>query len=124
MPKRKGCACRSRRLEAVRRRAHRCRQGGPASLTSEELRRVHRYQREVERCVRKLSQGLPRQRRHRGERSNSMPAGGEMNMSVTRLVLTVLVVCISGPLFAQEWIEFANREDRFTCNFPTQPKVT
>ena len=27
-------------------------------------------------------------------------------------------------MFAQEWIEFANREDRFTCNFPSQPKVT
>ncbi|PYS32710.1 MAG: hypothetical protein DMG14_33775 [Acidobacteria bacterium] len=31
---------------------------------------------------------------------------------------------ISGPLFAQEWMEFASREDRFTCLFPSQPKVT
>ena len=31
---------------------------------------------------------------------------------------------ISGPSFAQEWIEFASREDRFTCNFPSQPKMT
>jgi hypothetical protein len=40
------------------------------------------------------------------------------------LVATALVLFISGSLFAQEWIEFASREDRFTCNFPTQPKVT
>src|SRR3989442_12860957 len=44
-------------------------------------------------------------------------------MRLTPLISTVLVLCISGPLFAQEWIEFANREDRFTCNFPTQPNV-
>jgi hypothetical protein len=43
-----------------------------------------------------------------------------------RLILTstVLLLSISAPLFGQEWIEFASREDRFTCNFPTQPKVT
>ena len=40
------------------------------------------------------------------------------------LISTILVLLISGSLFAQEWIEYANREDRFTCNFPTQPKVT
>jgi len=34
------------------------------------------------------------------------------------------VLSLSGTAFAQEWIEFANREDRFTCNFPTQPKIT
>jgi hypothetical protein len=34
------------------------------------------------------------------------------------------MLCFPGSLFAQEWIEFASREDRFTCNFPTQPKVT
>ena len=44
-------------------------------------------------------------------------------MRITRLISTVLVLFISGPLFAQEWIEFASREDRFTCNFPTQPKI-
>src|SRR5438128_9127228 len=40
------------------------------------------------------------------------------------LVSITLVLFISGSLFAQEWIEFASREDRFTCNFPSQPKVT
>src|SRR3979409_1668561 len=43
-----------------------------------------------------------------------------------RMIFTsaALALSISGALFAQEWIEFANREDRFTCNFPRQPKVT
>src|SRR5258705_4328741 len=40
------------------------------------------------------------------------------------LISTALALSISGSLFAQEWIEFANREDRFTCNFPSEPKVT
>ena len=44
-------------------------------------------------------------------------------MRLTPLISTALVLSISVPLFAQEWIEFANREDRFTCNFPSQPKV-
>src|SRR5437016_14392233 len=42
---------------------------------------------------------------------------------LTPLVSAAVVLSMSGPLFAQEWIEFANREDRFTCNFPSQPKV-
>ena len=37
---------------------------------------------------------------------------------------TFFLLSISVSLFAQEWIEFASREDRFTCNFPSQPKVT
>src|SRR5438093_2036689 len=44
-------------------------------------------------------------------------------MRLTPLISAILVFSISGPLFAQEWIEFASREDRFTCNFPTQPKI-
>jgi hypothetical protein len=36
----------------------------------------------------------------------------------------VLTLAVAAPLFAQEWIEFASRQDRFTCNFPGQPKVT
>ena len=44
-------------------------------------------------------------------------------MRVTPLISAVLVLSISGTLFAQEWIEFASREDRFTCNFPIQPKI-
>ena len=40
------------------------------------------------------------------------------------LTLLALVASLSGPLFAQEWVEFASQQDRFTCNFPVQPKVT
>jgi len=44
------------------------------------------------------------------------------------IISTSLILAVSGPLLtqalAQEWIEFASREDRFTCNFPTQPKIT
>src|SRR5207249_10187121 len=45
-------------------------------------------------------------------------------MRLMPLISAALAVFISGPSFAQEWIEFASREDRFTCNFPSQPKVT
>ena len=41
------------------------------------------------------------------------------------IVLSIaLLASVSVPAFAQEWIEFASREDRFTCNFPSQPTVT
>jgi hypothetical protein len=45
-------------------------------------------------------------------------------MHLTPLISTALMLAVSGPLFAQEWVEFASREDRVTCLFPTQPKVT
>ncbi len=45
-------------------------------------------------------------------------------MRLTPLISATLAIAVASPLFAQEWIEFASREDRFTCNFPTQPKVT
>ena len=45
-------------------------------------------------------------------------------MRLTPLISAALVLSVSGPLFAQEWIEFAGKQDRFTCNFPTQPKIT
>jgi hypothetical protein len=45
-------------------------------------------------------------------------------MRLMPLISAALVVAASGPSFAQEWIEFANRQDRFTCNFPSQPNVT
>ena len=44
-------------------------------------------------------------------------------MRLRPFVLTVFVLLFAGSLFAQEWVEFASREDRFTCLFPTQPKV-
>src|SRR5499425_952232 len=47
-----------------------------------------------------------------------------MYMHLRLLISTILLVSASAPLLAQEWIEFASREDRFTCNFPSQPKMT
>lgn len=37
---------------------------------------------------------------------------------------TALFLLISAPAVAQNWTEFSNQEDRFTCNFPGQPTVT
>jgi len=45
-------------------------------------------------------------------------------MRLKILISTACVLSVSVSLFAQEWVEFASREDRFTCNFPTQPKIT
>ena len=45
-------------------------------------------------------------------------------MRLTRFFSIILMFSISVPLFGQEWMEFASREDRFTCLFPEQPKVT
>src|SRR5262247_3777854 len=45
-------------------------------------------------------------------------------MRLMPIIFATLAFSVSGSLFAQEWIEFASREDRFTCNFPSPPKVT
>jgi hypothetical protein len=45
-------------------------------------------------------------------------------MRLTPIFAIALMLCVPKLLFAQEWIEFASREDRFTCNFPSSPKVT
>lgn len=44
-------------------------------------------------------------------------------MRLMPLIAMALVFSISGSVFAQEWMEFASREDAFTCLFPSQPKV-
>lgn len=44
-------------------------------------------------------------------------------MRLIRAVAAVFILSIPGAAFAQEWTEFASREDRFTSNFPGQPKV-
>jgi hypothetical protein len=44
-------------------------------------------------------------------------------MRLIPLVPAVLVVCLSGPSFAQEWIEYSSPTDFFTVNFPAQPTV-
>ena len=47
-----------------------------------------------------------------------------MRVRLMPLISAALGLCISGPSFAQDWVEFASQEERFTCVFPTQPKVT
>jgi hypothetical protein len=39
------------------------------------------------------------------------------------LFIAALAIFVSAPAFAQEWIEYASREDFFTVNFPGQPKI-
>ena len=45
-------------------------------------------------------------------------------MRLISVVAAVSILSTSAPAWAQEWIEFASQEDRFTCNFPGQPNVT
>ena len=45
-------------------------------------------------------------------------------MRLIPLISAALVFCMSGPAFAQEWIEYVNREDGFDINFPGEPTVT
>jgi hypothetical protein len=40
-----------------------------------------------------------------------------------RFMLAAAVVLIASTAFAQEWMDYINTEDRFTVNFPGQPKV-
>jgi hypothetical protein len=35
-----------------------------------------------------------------------------------------LMLAITGPAAAQDWTEFVSRDDRFSINFPGQPRVT
>lgn len=45
-------------------------------------------------------------------------------MRLSAVLTAAFVLTVSAAAFAQEWTEFVSREDRFTCNFPGQPKVT
>lgn len=45
-------------------------------------------------------------------------------MRRTTFVAAALILSIPGLAHAQEWVEFASREDRVTVTFPVQPKVT
>lgn len=45
-------------------------------------------------------------------------------MRLMPLVSSALVLAMSGTSFAQEWTEFASKEERFTITFPGQPQVT
>jgi hypothetical protein len=44
-------------------------------------------------------------------------------MRLMPLVTAAFVLCMSGPSFAQEWIEYASRADFFNVNFPSEPTV-
>ena len=45
-------------------------------------------------------------------------------MRLMPLMSVALVLAMSGTSFAQEWVEFVSRDDRFTITFPGQPTVT
>ena len=44
-------------------------------------------------------------------------------MRLIPLLSAAFVLSMSGPAFAQEWIEYVSRTDFFSVNFPDQPKV-
>jgi hypothetical protein len=44
-------------------------------------------------------------------------------MRLMRLVPAALIVFLAAPAFAQEWVEYYSRDDRFLVNFPKQPQV-
>ena len=45
-------------------------------------------------------------------------------MRLRVFISAFLILLLSFPAFSQEWIEFASREERITCVFPVQPKIT
>ncbi len=44
-------------------------------------------------------------------------------MRLIRLILAALILSISGLSFAQDWIVYVNRAERFSVNFPGEPTV-
>ena len=44
-------------------------------------------------------------------------------MSLIRLISAGLILFMSGPSFAQDWIEYVDRAELFQINFPGQPTV-
>jgi len=45
-------------------------------------------------------------------------------MRLSPVVSAALILFLSGPASAQEYVEFVSRQDRFSATFPVQPKVT
>ena len=44
-------------------------------------------------------------------------------MRLMRLISAGLILFVSAPAFAQEWIEYVDRKEHFQINFPGQPAV-
>jgi hypothetical protein len=44
-------------------------------------------------------------------------------MRLIRLILAAVILFVAAPSFAQEWVEYYSRDDRFLVNFPKQPQV-
>jgi hypothetical protein len=44
-------------------------------------------------------------------------------MHRTSVATAALLLSVCGPLFGQEWIQYASKADLFGVNFPTEPKV-
>jgi hypothetical protein len=45
-------------------------------------------------------------------------------MRFSPLVAATLLLSLSAPASAQEWVDYVSKEDRFTGNFPGQPSVS
>ena len=44
-------------------------------------------------------------------------------MRSRQLTIAAAALLISTQSFAQEWVEYTNRQDRFTVNLPAQPAI-
>ena len=44
-------------------------------------------------------------------------------MRLMSLLSAAFILLVSGPSFAQEWIEYASQDDLFSVNFPGEPTV-
>ena len=44
-------------------------------------------------------------------------------MRLIRFILAAVILFVAAPSFAQEWVEYYSRDDRFLVNFPKQPQV-
>lgn len=44
-------------------------------------------------------------------------------MRLMRLIATAFILFVSGSAFAQDWIEYVDRAEHFSVNFPGQPTV-
>jgi hypothetical protein len=47
-----------------------------------------------------------------------------MTMPLSLVVAAALILSMSAPALAQEYVEFVSREDRFSATFPVQPTIT